>query len=84
MRSEIKDRRLRNSIVQSLSRMWNNHDWTQNQVRRTRKYKIKFRFLDKGPYFHVTDLNTKKEYSVEMYHNYGFPLWGVYKKERTK
>ena len=73
----VIDKKVRNSIIQSVSKMYYNHDWKEGQIRKTKKYSIMFRFNDQGCNFLVIDLSTKKEYFVNGHNDYG---WSILKR----
>lgn len=61
--------KLQRSLVIATGRMWKQHEWEEDQIRESKKYKFKFLFNDNGPYFNVTDKSTGIEYDVEAYEN---------------
>ena len=73
----IIDKKVKRSIIQSVSRMYSNYDWEEGQTRKTKKYSTTFRFNDQGVNFLVIDLSNGKEYYVNGHIDYG---WSISKK----
>ena len=73
----VIDKKVKRSIIQSVSKMYYKHDWEEMQTRKTKKYSITFRFDDQGANFLVTDLSNSKEYYVNSHVDYG---WSIMKK----